>query len=1619
MNLVGTKIHDRYIIEDKIGEGGMSTVWLGVNLKDNSEVAIKILKKGVTSNRIEDIIRFRNEANIVSKLNIPGTVKIYEADEVEGLQYIVMEYIKGKSLQSLLSEGRHFTTEETLSIIYNICEVLKKVHDTGIIYRDLKPGNIIIDDQNNKEIKLIDFGLSQMREFDYREASQIIGTLYYMSPEQSGIIKRVIDERSDLYSLGVIFYQMVTNRLPFYGDNINSLVHQHAVKIPEDPRNYNSSLSDIIVRIILKLLKKEPEERYQSAQGLQIDLEKIRKGQVEFTLSSNDTLSNLHYRTSLVGRDEEYGILKQMYENASEGNGGICLISGEAGSGKSRLSDELKSYALKSEGLFIDGKCFAGENKIPYSVFKDALNAYVKLFKMCSEEKRAFITNKIKNAIGDLGKIIIKLNPQTYEILGECSEPVELEPDSENNRFKMIVSRFIYALGNNNKPLVILLEDLQWVDEGSISLLTELSDKINEYPVLVIGTYRINEVDKNHILSTFFKISKDNGCLIKEIKLKHFNDEAMISFMSKLLYYRGTVINRISDFVLKKSEGNPFFAMEVLKQMINEKAIQKSRNQWILMDDILERIQIPSSAVDILIKRISTLTDSEKYVLSYAAVIGKRFNISFLFQLINLKQEEVLEIVDKGLKMQFLEQSNDEKGELSFVHDRIQEAFCIILDGNEAKKAHLNIAYILEKANNSDTDKNVFDLTYHYYEGKDLQNALKYAIPSGEKAKISYAYEAAYRYYILAKTILDNESDKDRDELRFTCIIKLAEVCTYIGKNNEAIILLEDILPNIKSNEQNADIYLLICNAYYNMGDYGMSYKYGKKGLSYLGEYLPNGKPMEILAILKELIIRLVYSIKNKPIYTRRIKKDNSELYEKIHLFYRTLNMVTPYYDVVKFVYGIIRGLNIVERRIGWDLDLGFGIGGFGGFMAATGNFETSIKYFSKAVDIFTELNAPLGLADEYQFMAISNEFMGDYTMAREILEKSIELLTGICDVKGLCFSLQTLIHQYYYPGEYEDMLIMINRYMDYYNKTRDMYIKNSCNVFKAQYYREIGKYEKSLECGSYIMDSSYEVKDLFNYCALNIELGITYLEKGDVQSAIECLEKAKAINEKNTFFPQWTVYLYPYLAEAYIIEYMEKYTMAQQKEKLQLLKKIRNVCGLAIKKTAKLPTHYGISLRIMGKYNHLIGNVKKAEALYKRSIEHYTLYNRKYELGKNLYTYGVFLYSGLRHNEAYNYIQRAYNIFKELNSAIYIKQCEKLLGLSDVESGEISTRVTQNIRVSQQLSSITSLAQQISSILDLDTLLDQIMQTVLEITGAQNGYLFMMDNRIGELRLVVSKTYSETIEYDINSISKGILNKVMESGETVISINALEDERYSAYDSVLVNEIKSVLCFPIKYNQELKAICYLDNKISSSVFTEDDISLLSIIITQASISIENAELYRMATTDGLTDLVTHKHFLTLLDKEIQRSKRYGRVFSLLIFDVDGFKMINDTYGHQAGDEVLEKIAKVTKENLRHSDVVARYGGDEFAIILPETDAEKAFLCAEKLRKIIEGTTVYYEGSNLCVTLSIGITQYPKDTDKDKDLIKYADKSLYASKQKGGNMSVVYSDSFSEAVQVL
>jgi len=1444
-----TILNGRYEIIRQLDEGGISKVFLGYDHVLHNELVIRVLKKEILSNYIEDIIRFRNEAAILSRMDHPNIVKTYDTFEYEGEHYIIMEYISGESLYKLIKNGKKLEEKTIIEIMIQVCEALDYMHKQNIIHRDLKPGNIMIypDKKGRYYIKVIDFGLAFIKEFTaVKDSEEIAGTFCYMSPEHFRVINRSVDERSDLYSLGIIMYQLVSGVLPFEGKSTGSIMHHQIAMPPVAPRKHKVSLSDTLDKIILKLMEKEPEKRYQSAMGLKRDLEKYRNGERDFPLGMNDKQVRLSFMTGLLSREKELDDLKACYNKILKGQGTVCFIAGEAGKGKTRLAQELRSYVYREGGVFIDAKCFSSRSKTPYGAFKDALSIYLKKYRDYPRDRKKEIRDRLTRMTGELGRIILQLNPAADVIFNKCPELVKLETEREKRRFLMVAGRFFLDLSMIEKRLVLLIDDLQWADDGSMDLLYEISSELQKYPLFIIGTYRNDEIEQEHRINQYKKTAAERRYPYSEICLGAFNQEAMDEYVKALLSTKDGDIGSISEVIYRKSKGNPFFALEILKQFLDEKVINYSEGTWKIDRERLKGAKIASTIVEIVMKRISLLNREEVKVLSYAAIIGRKFKVEVLFGLLDYKAETIIGIVDRAIQLQFLEEDIQEKGKILFAHDSIKEAFYLKCGEAERKKLHRQIMEAMERTGWDDRDEVIFELARHAIEGDEQEKILKYAFPAGIRAKEHYAYEDALRYLKIVHNIIEQKEGKG-GKLWIDTNKNISEIYLVIGRNDEAIERSQTILPFLESKIQKADIYKQITIAYLKKGDWQNCEEYGKQGLALLGEKLSVGKIAARIRVLKEFIVHITHTI-SPIIFIRKKSKKNNAKYKLILSFYMSMNWMYILSNTLKFIGSTLRLLNLSESKIGDSVERGVGLAGYASICMSIPLFKHAEHLHAKALRLWTKLHEEWGTAQSLQFLGFCHQWKGEYGKSIKYFFESLHIFKKIGDLWEIKMSLSGLDMSYFHVSDYNRNKQYFNQRMKLSEKLNDNFGKGSSLAVSALTKYRQGDYDLALKHTKRLLAIAEDNKLILSNCVGHILMGIIYIELGEYKRSIKYLKKACYLRENYNLLEFYTVFVYTCLAEAYIRDVIDSNRDKVNVNKKEMIK-TKRMCAKALMKSKPWKIHYAYALYVNAMYYALISRNKKAERLFLYAIDLSRTTNFRYELAMSLYEYGMFLRERGRTEQANKNLESAYTVFKEIDSKIYLGKTAELLGIQDPEEKEGIASI-QRLKHQERLASIIQVGRKISSILNLELLLRHILSLAMEITGAHRGYLFIKDEEKDELVLKIKKS----IDHNKNSVpakegveeqySMNIVETVSRGRKVVLTNDAEKDLDFGRYRSVVQYRLKSILCVPIKHRNRIIGVCYLDNPLSAAVFSRDDIDVLEAMMAQAAISIENARLY-------------------------------------------------------------------------------------------------------------------------------------------------------------------------------
>ncbi|MDD5655182.1 MAG: protein kinase, partial [Candidatus Omnitrophica bacterium] len=1190
MDLLRQTLNNRHAIQSLLCEGVLATTYKALDAKTNQEVALKVLKPIITSSRPEDLIRFKREINQTFAFKHPYIAQILDLGSFEGQNYLVMELVQGSSLLKFFQENKKFSTLEAVEVAYQIASALEYAHNQNLLHLDLRPSNVIIQpNPGGIQIKGLDLGLSHLIEYTQIKSPQdVLAVFSYISPEQSGIMKRASDERSDLYSLGIIFYQLLTGEAPFKGSTIGELLHQHMAKLPTPPRRLNPQIPEVLEQIVLKLLSKEPEARYQTAKGLVADFELFKSGNTSFVIGKQDRLKKLLFRTRLIGREEEFNKLKDAFEKTKVSSGKVTLVKGEAGRGKSRLVDEMRSYVYEQKGTMVSGRCFSQENKTPYQPFRDILNEYIDKYKKAQPQEKENTAKRMQEVLGQLGEIILKINPAMEEVLGKQPPLVALDPEKEHRRFLVVASRFFLNLGTRDEPFVLYLDDLQWSDEATLSLLEEITAEIENFPLLVLGTFRDNEVTETHSLYKIIQEAKSKQYPIEEIPLVLFDQKRLTKFLSELLLEDENRLGDLAKFILDKSKGNPFFSLEITRQLVEEKALiyDEANRHWLIDQEKLSQVVISSNIVDVVLRRIDLLEPRKLNLLSYASVVGREFPLKLLINLTKLSEENLITLIDECISLQLLEKSM-ERGKVLFVHDRIRDAFYAKVPKEQLQELHLKIAQSLEELYKDNTEPILFDLAHHYTEAGNKEKSLQYALPAAHKAKQNYANEEAIKYYNLSIGILEDKGQKNSPQW-VEAKEELTEVYLSLGRSDEVIKTVEEILRLKEKPLDKAKLYRFVSSAYFRKGDFASGGNALAKGVSFLGEKYPNTTGQAVFSILKEFIVYISQCIFPKLALRREGKPVKPEDIEIISAYIAAEWMVMVS-SLEKFLWIAYRTMNLSRSRIGKSKELGMSISTYGTLIGNMSLFKRAIGIMDNAMAILKDKNYEWGIARTTGWFGYLHMWEGgldNYRKSLDYATQAVNLNQKIGDMWEFAIMHQLSGLICFYMGEYANSLEHHSVYLDISVKNRDAHGICCAEDLTSRVLVEKGELEKAEALQKDSIAISEHEKIWFVACRVNADYGYNNLEQGKYEEAVKYLEKAKKIDREQgaTFAYDYIVYLYYHLADAYIEKYKSGVSSLDKKQKKQELKKIRNACIWSTVRNITWPNHKGGALRVNAK---------------------------------------------------------------------------------------------------------------------------------------------------------------------------------------------------------------------------------------------------------------------------------------------------------------------------------------------------------------------------------------------------------------------------------------------------
>ncbi|PSO24786.1 AAA family ATPase [Bradyrhizobium sp. MOS002] len=742
--------------------------------------------------------RLAHEFSFKHELDSTWAVRPLELERERGQTFLVLEDAGGELLDGLL--GGPMEVGDFLRLAIGVAASLGRVHQHGLIHKDIKPASILVTTASN-EVRLTNFGLASRlaRERQAPSAPEFIaGTLPYMAPEQTGRMNRSIDSRSDLYSLGVTFYQMLTGRLPFSAHDPLDWVHCHIAKMPIPPCQRLETIPPPISQLVMKLLAKIAEERYQTAAGLEHDLRRCRaeweaQGRIDlFQLAEHDSADRLLIPEKLYGRAQEVTTLLGAFQNVvAVGTPQMVLVSGYSGIGKSSVVHELHKVLVPPRGLFAAGKFDQFMRDIPYATLAQAFQSLVRHILSKSETELQSWREALAEALGAYGRLIVDLIPEVELVIGKQPAVPDLPPHDAQRRFQAVLRRFISVFARPEHPLALFLDDLQWLDAATLDLIEDLLTRSAVRHLLLIGAYRDNEVSATHPLLRKLDAIRRAGATVHDIVLAPLSYHDLGHLISDSLRCEIGQANPLVKLVYEKTGGNPFFAIQFLSALADEAMLvfDQSRAQWSWDLDCIHAKRYTDNVVDLMVGKLGRLPSETQTALCHLSCVGSSAVFALLETVCETSQEllhhSLWEAVRGGMVLR-LEDS------YAFQHDRIQEAAYSVIPADARAEAHLRIGRLLLAHTPPDKrEEIIFEIVSHFNRSMALltsqderEQLAQLNLTAGKRAKNAAAYSSALTHFAAGRALLAEDCWTRQYPLTFELEFHHAE-CEFLTHDLE------------------------------------------------------------------------------------------------------------------------------------------------------------------------------------------------------------------------------------------------------------------------------------------------------------------------------------------------------------------------------------------------------------------------------------------------------------------------------------------------------------------------------------------------------------------------------------------------------------------------------------------------------------------------------------------------------------------------------------------------------------------------------------------------------------------------------------------------------------------
>lgn len=1464
-----------------IHESKHSLIYRAIQLHSNRNVVIKLFKEKYPSPL--QIAHFKHEYELTKLLyNQLGSISI---EPIEFIKYqniygIVLEDFEAISLDRIIKRGR-LDLSDFFRLAIPIADLLGQIHGQNILHKDINPSNIIWNSQSNM-VKIIDFGLStslNFENYDVTSADAIEGTLGYISPEQTGRMNKILDYRSDYYSLGITFYELLTGELPFKNQDPMELVYSHIAKMPKLPHELFPEIPLPLSYMIMKLMAKTADERYQGIIGLLSDLKECQRQFVEegeirlFPLASNDLPARFQISDKLYGREQEITRLMEAFERVSQGSKELMLVSGYAGVGKSALVHEVQKPIAAHQGYFIVGKCEQYKKNIPYLSFVEAFQDLIRQILTEGPEKIAQWREILQSALGPNGRVVMNVIPEIKHIIGFQPELVEIGPAEAQKRFSFVFQNFIKAFIQENRAVTIFLDDLQWADSSTLDLISQLLADSYTHHLFIIGAYRSNEVNETHLLTLMLTDLKKHHVIYNSIHLEPLELKHVEELISDSLHMSVSKIHYLSELCYEKTKGNPFFLNRLLLSLYEEKLFifNLKLGAWRWDIEKIRNKAIAENVVEFMSEKILELNKDTQHILQLAACLGNKFDLKILAKIngktLQETSKELWEAMREGLivpengNYKYIEDSMEIPVPYRFLHDRVLQSVYSLISEKDKAELHYKIGQLLlhHLSENEQEDK-IFEIVNHLNRGSHLIKTehekielVKLNLSAGLKAKLSSAYSAAVSYLKMGQDFLPIDAWQRYYNLTYELTQALG-TCLYIaGEHDEAETLVRQVLERAKTPLEKARMLTILVDLDTASGNKNDAMLAAVQGLKILGIKISVQPSM--MTLFKEYLLT-IWNLKRRKISSLlETPLIQDPTLKQVLRILRECQNAAVFSASNLYPLLVLKEVNI-NLRYGNSMEFGEGYISYGVLLTMMGELKKGLEFGQLALNIAERTNDLFYKGRVISVYAIIiHPWNYHWKTLRPFFKKSIELgiQSGDSNTAAIgCtyilildpeLSLETIVKE---SPKYLDMMKPL-QFQDLWDsaKIQFQYRANLCGLTQGQYSMSDSEFDEEV-CLKRMLDSKFIIGVAIYYTCKCV----IHFFYGDYEEALKYVEKTSEIEK--TLYGTYNYSEYCFYS---FLVYTAVYASLPWKEKWRTWKKMKAKYKKIKKWADNCPVNFShMKLLMEAEIERLSGRFELAENLYHQAIRaakenEYV----QYEAVANELAALFYLKLG-KDKLARFYLHDAHYSYQRWGALAKVKDLEiKYPDLLPQEKPflypmEASTSTSTEKTSSQilDLISVMKASQAITREIQLTSLIEKMMRIVMENAGAEKGYLILEKHGKYFIEAFADAEKVEMIpSLPLTSLPESIIKLVVTKKEPILIEDAFHNPIYNFDSYIQRHQPRSILCVPLMNLGNVKGMLYLENNLAKGVFTRPRLDAINMLSTQMAISINNALFYR------------------------------------------------------------------------------------------------------------------------------------------------------------------------------